>query len=161
MTEPNAGTDASRQKTTAVKKGDHYVLNGSKCFITNGGIAGIYTVLAVTNRDKGIMGLTAFIVERDREGVSIGKEEDKMGMRLSNTCEVIFDNVRVPKDHVLGREGAALSISCRRWTTPVLAWCFWRGYCPPRSGNCHGLQPRTQAVWQSDLQLPGCTVHAG
>ena len=105
LTEPNAGSDASGMQTTAVKDGDEYVINGTKCFITNGGIAGIYTVLAVTNREKGIMGLTAFIVERDREGVSIGKEEDKMGMRLSNTCEVIFDNVRVPKDHVLGKEG--------------------------------------------------------
>ncbi|MBQ3274094.1 MAG: acyl-CoA dehydrogenase family protein [Christensenellaceae bacterium] len=103
LTEPNAGSDAGSVRTTAVLDGDEYILNGTKCFISNGPIAGIYTVLASTKKEAGIMGLTAFIVERDREGVLIGKEEDKMGMRLSKTSEVIFDNVRVPKDHVLGK----------------------------------------------------------
>ncbi len=103
LTEPNAGSDAGGVQTTAVLDGDEYVINGTKSFISNGPIAGIYTVLASTKKSAGIMGLTAFIVERDRPGVSIGKEEDKMGMRLSCTSEVIFDNVRIPKDHVLGR----------------------------------------------------------
>lgn len=103
LTEPNAGSDAGGVQTTAVADGDDYIINGTKCFISNGGIAGIYTVLAVTEPGKGVLGLSAFIVERDREGVSIGKEEDKMGMRLSNTSEVIFDHVRVPKDHLLGK----------------------------------------------------------
>ncbi len=106
LTEPNAGSDASNMKTTAVKDGDDYIINGTKCFITNGGIAGIYTVLAKAAKGR----LTAFIVERDREGVSIGKEEDKMGMRLSNTTEVIFDNVRIPKENLLGREGQGFRI---------------------------------------------------
>lgn len=104
LTEPNAGSDAGGVQTTAVEDGDDYIINGTKCFISNGPIAGIYTVLASTRKKAGIMGLSAFIVERDRPGVSIGKEEDKMGMRLSVTSEVIFDNVRVPKDHLLGKK---------------------------------------------------------
>ena len=106
LTEPNAGSDSSNMQTTATKVGDEYILNGTKCFITNGGIAGIYTVLAKGARGR----LSAFIVERDREGVSIGKEEDKMGMRLSNTTEVIFDNVHIPKENLLGREGQGFRI---------------------------------------------------
>ena len=104
LTEPNAGSDAGSVQTTAVEDGDEFVINGTKSFISNGPIAGIYTVLASTKREAGVMGLTAFIVERNRPGVSIGKEEDKMGMRLSCTSEVIFDNVRIPKDHMLGKK---------------------------------------------------------
>ena len=104
LTEPNAGSDAGGVQTTAVEDGDYYVINGTKSFISNGPIAGIYTVLASTRKNAGIMGLSAFIVERDLPGVSIGKEEDKMGMRLSCTSEVIFDNVRIPKDHLLGKK---------------------------------------------------------
>ena len=110
LTEPNAGSDAGGVQTTAVEDGDEWVINGTKCFISNGPIAGIYTVLASTNKKAGAMGLTAFIVERDRPGVSIGKEEDKMGMRLSCTSEVIFDNVRIPKDHMLGRKNRGFKI---------------------------------------------------
>ncbi len=104
LTEPNAGSDAGSVQTTAAEEDGCYVINGTKSFISNGPIAGIYTVLASTRKSAGIMGLSAFIVERDREGVSIGKEEDKMGMRLSCTSEVIFDNVRIPKDHLLGKK---------------------------------------------------------
>jgi butyryl-CoA dehydrogenase len=104
LTEPNAGSDAGSVQTTAVEEEDCYVINGTKSFISNGPIAGVYTVLASTKKSAGIMGLSAFIVERDLEGVSIGKEEDKMGMRLSCTSEVIFDNVRIPKDHLLGKK---------------------------------------------------------
>ena len=105
LTEPNAGSDAAAGKTTAVKDGDEYVINGTKCFITNGGLAGIYVVFALTDKSKGVKGVSAFIVERDRPGVSVGKEEDKMGIRLSNTTDVIFDEVRIPADHLLGQEG--------------------------------------------------------
>lgn len=104
LTEPNAGSDAGSVQTTAVEEEDCFVINGTKSFISNGPIAGIYTVLASTRKNAGVMGLTAFIVERDRPGISIGKEEDKMGMRLSCTSEVIFDNVRIPKDHMLGKK---------------------------------------------------------
>ncbi len=105
LTESNAGSDAAAGRTTAVKDGDEYVINGSKCFITNGGLAGIYVVFALTDKSKGVKGVSAFIVERDRPGVSVGKEEDKMGIRLSNTTDVIFDEVRIPADHLLGQEG--------------------------------------------------------
>ncbi|MCC8060261.1 MAG: acyl-CoA dehydrogenase family protein [Clostridiales bacterium] len=104
LTEPGAGSDAGSVRTTAVEGGDDYIINGTKSFITNGPIASIYAILASTNKAAGAMGLSAFIVERDRPGISIGKEEDKMGMRLSCTSEVIFEDVRVPKDHLLGRK---------------------------------------------------------
>ncbi len=110
LTEPGAGSDAANMRTTAIADGDDYIINGTKCFITNGGIAGIYTVLATVDRELGYKGLTAFIVERDRDGVSIGKEEDKMGMRLSNTTEVVFDNVRIPASHMLGKIGDGFKI---------------------------------------------------
>lgn len=111
LTEPGAGSDAGQVSTTAVLEGDEYVLNGRKCFITNGGVAGIYSVIAMTDKEAGAKGLSVFMVERDREGVSIGKEEDKMGMRLSNTTDVVFDNVRIPKTHLLGKEGQGFKIA--------------------------------------------------
>ena len=105
LTEPNAGSDAAAGTTVAVKQGDEYVINGTKCFITNGGVASVFTVFAITDKTKGVKGISAFIVEKDREGVSIGKEEDKMGIRLSNTTEVIFQDVHIPADHLIGQEG--------------------------------------------------------
>jgi len=111
LTEAQGGSDASNCKTTAVKVGDEYVINGTKAFITNGGNASIYTLFAVTDPSAGARGLSCFIVERTRAGISCGKEEDKMGIRLSNTCEVIFDNVRIPADHLVGKEGAGFKIA--------------------------------------------------
>ena len=105
LTEPDAGSDAGAGKTVAEKVGDEYVINGRKCFITNAGPAEIYVVFAITDKSKGAKGYSAFIVERDRAGVSVGKEEDKMGIRLSNTADVVFDNVHVPADHLIGKEG--------------------------------------------------------
>ena len=105
LTEPDAGSDAGNGSTVAVKDGDEYVLNGTKCFITNASLAQIFVVFALTDKSKGTRGISAFIVERDREGVSIGKKEDKMGIRLSDTADVRFDNVRIPASHLLGKEG--------------------------------------------------------
>jgi len=105
LTEPEAGSDAAAGKTTAVKEGGEYVINGSKCFITNASLAQIFVVFAMTDKTKGTKGISAFIVERDRPGVSVAGEEDKMGIRLSNTASVYFDNVRIPADHLLGKEG--------------------------------------------------------
>lgn len=105
LTEPEAGSDAGATKTTAVKEGDEYILNGSKCFITNATYADIFIVFALTNKDKGLKGMSAFIVEKDLEGMSVGKEEDKMGIRSSNTSTIYFDNVRIPADNLLGKEG--------------------------------------------------------
>lgn len=105
LTEPGAGSDASRVQTTAVADGDDYILNGTKCFITGGGIASIYTIIAQTDPAKGLKGLTAFIVEGDTPGFEIGKIEDKMGIKGSQTAELIFTDVRVPKANILGKMG--------------------------------------------------------
>lgn len=111
LTEPSAGTDASMQKTTAVLEGDHYVLNGSKIFITNAGYADIYIVFAMTDKTKGTKGITAFIVEKGYEGFSVGSHELKMGIRGSATCELFFDNCKVPKENLLGEEGKGFNIA--------------------------------------------------
>ena len=105
LTEPDAGSDAAALKTVAVKEGDEYIIDGRKCFITNGGVADIYVVFAMTDKSKGTKGISAFIVERDRPGLSVGKEENKMGIRASNTSDVVFENVHIPADHLLGQEG--------------------------------------------------------
>ena len=111
LTEPSAGSDAGSMKTSAKEDGDHYVLNGSKIFITNGGIADIYVVFAVTDPDSKHKGTTAFIVEKDFEGFSVGKKEKKLGIRSSPTTEIIFDNCRVPKENVLGELGQGFKIA--------------------------------------------------
>jgi len=110
LTERDAGSDASAAKTTAVRDGDEYVINGDKCFTTNGGYANIYTVFAVTAPGKGPLGMSAFIVEREM-GVEAGKAEDKMGQRASNQTEVHFRNVRVPAANLLGKEGHGFKIA--------------------------------------------------
>ncbi|MFP4416346.1 MAG: acyl-CoA dehydrogenase family protein [Chitinivibrionales bacterium] len=105
LTEANAGSDALGMKTTAKLEGDHYVLNGTKQWITNGENAETYTVLAKTNPAKGARGISAFIVEKGWDGFSFGKHEDKMGIRASSTTELVFQNCKVPKENLLGREG--------------------------------------------------------
>ncbi len=100
LTEPGAGSDAASISTTIKDEGDHYVVNGQKCFITNGGIADFYSVFCTFDKEKKYGGIAAVVVERSYEGVSIGKKEDKMGIRASNTTEVIFDNVKVPKENL-------------------------------------------------------------
>lgn len=111
LTEPSAGTDASMQKSTAVLNGDHYVLNGSKIFITNAGAADVFIVFAMTDKEQGTRGISAFILERGMEGFSIGKPENKMGLRASSTCELVFDNVKVPVENLLGQEGKGFKIA--------------------------------------------------
>ena len=96
--------------TKAVKDGDHYVLNGNKVFITNGGIADSFLVFANTRKTGGIRGLTAFIVPKDTPGFSVGRKEDKMGIRPSNTCELILEDVVVPESMRVGREGQASAL---------------------------------------------------
>ncbi|GHS88740.1 butyryl-CoA dehydrogenase [Synergistales bacterium] len=105
LTEPNAGTDAAGQQTKAVLDGDHYVINGSKIFITNGGVAETAIVFAMTDKSKGTKGISAFIVEKDFPGFSVGKKEQKMGIRGSSTCELVFRDMIVPKENLLGEEG--------------------------------------------------------
>lgn len=113
LTEPNAGTDASAQQTTAVLDGDYYVLNGSKIFITNASKAHVFIVMAMTDRSLGTKGISAFIVERGMPGFSIGKEEKKMGIRGSATCELIFEDCIVPKENLLGKEGKGFGIAMK------------------------------------------------
>ncbi|MEJ5185613.1 MAG: acyl-CoA dehydrogenase family protein [Candidatus Geothermincolales bacterium] len=105
LTEPDAGSDAASIRTTAVRKGDHYILNGTKMFITNGPIADICIVLAVTDKEKGGAGISAFIVEKDFEGFEVSRELDKMGNRTSPTAELAFNDCKVPVENRLGEEG--------------------------------------------------------
>ena len=111
LTEPGAGTDAAGQQTKAVLRGDHYILNGTKIFITNGGVADTYVIFAMTDKSKGTKGISAFIVEKDFEGFSIGKKELKMGIRGSSTTELVFENCKVPKENLLGKEGKGFGIA--------------------------------------------------
>ncbi len=111
LTEPNAGSDAGGTETTAVLKGDHYVLNGGKIFITNAPKADTYVVFAVTTPDIGTQGISAFIVEKGWKGFYFGDHYDKMGIRSSSTAELIFDNVEVPKENLLGKEGEGFKIA--------------------------------------------------
>lgn len=113
LTEPDAGSDVGAVRTTAVKVGDEYVINGSKCFITNGGVADIFTVFATTDKSKGHKGLSCFIVERTRQGVSVGKKEDKMGIRLSSTTDVVFEDVRIPEKNLIGNEGDGFKLAMK------------------------------------------------
>lgn len=113
LTEPNAGTDAAGQQTTAVLDGDEYILNGSKIFITNAGYAETYIVMAMTDKSKGTRGISAFIVEKGTEGFSIGKQEHKLGIKGSATCELIFENCRIPKENLLGKEGKGFGIAMK------------------------------------------------
>ena len=111
LTEPNAGSDAGSVRTGARRDGDGYVLNGRKCFITNGGLADVYTVFASTDPARGIKGLSAFIVEKDTPGLSTGKKEKKMGIRGSQTTELIFEDCPVPAKNLLGKEGDGFKIA--------------------------------------------------
>lgn len=111
LTEPAAGTDAAGQQTRAVEDGDYWVLNGAKVFITNGGYAETFVVMAMTDKSKGTRGISAFIVEKEDEGFSIGKTEDKMGICGSSTTELIFQNCRIPKDRLLGEIGQGFKVA--------------------------------------------------
>jgi acyl-CoA dehydrogenase len=111
LTEPGAGSDAGGIATTAKKEGDSYILNGRKCFITNGSYASQYTVFASTDRSRGHKGLSAFIVPRSLPGVSVGKKEDKMGQRASDTADVLLEDVKVPAENLLGKEGEGFKIA--------------------------------------------------
>jgi acyl-CoA dehydrogenase len=113
LTEREAGSDTSAIKTTARKDGAHYVINGSKCFITNGGVSSLYVVFANSAPGKGPRGLSVFVVPRDVPGLSVGKLEDKFGHRASNTTELFFEDVRIPAENLLGREGLGFIVAMR------------------------------------------------
>ena len=111
LSEAGSGSDAFAMQTRAEDKGDHYQLNGRKMWITNGNEAGIFIVFANLDPSKGYKGITAFVVEKDFEGFTVGKKEDKLGIRASSTCELLFDNCRVPKENVLGEVGKGYKIA--------------------------------------------------
>ncbi|MEA1010085.1 acyl-CoA dehydrogenase AcdA [Bacillus cereus] len=111
LTEPSSGSDAGGMKTTAKLDGDHYVLNGSKIFITNGGIADIYVVFALTDPESKQRGTSAFIVESDTPGFSVGKKESKLGIRSSPTTEIMFEDCRIPVENLLGEEGQGFKVA--------------------------------------------------
>jgi len=113
LTEPEAGSDAGATKTTARLEGDHYILNGTKCFITNGSVADIITVIAMTDKSRGSRGASAFIVEKGMDGFSVGKEEHKMGIRSSSTSELIFEDCKVPKENLIAREGMGFIVAMK------------------------------------------------
>jgi butyryl-CoA dehydrogenase len=111
LTEPNAGTDSAAQQTIAVKKDDHYIINGNKIFITNGGVADTYIIFAMTDKTAGNRGISAFILPKDTPGFSIGTYEKKMGIRGSNATELIFENVKLPVENLLGQENKGFKIA--------------------------------------------------
>ena len=111
LTEPGAGTDAASQQTVAVRDGDNYIINGSKIFITNGGEAEVNVIFAMTDKSKGVKGITAFILEKGMPGFTFGKKEHKMGIRSSQTMELIFQDVKVPVSQMLGKEGEGFKIA--------------------------------------------------
>ena len=111
LTEPGAGSDAAQAATTAVLDGDAYVFNGTKCFISNGGVADVFVVFASKDKSKGVKGLSAFIVEKGTAGFTVGKHEKKMGIRASSTVELHFDNCRIPVGNQLGKDGEGFKIA--------------------------------------------------
>ena len=113
LTEPGAGTDAAGQQTTAVLDGDNYILNGSKIFITNGGVAETFIIFAMTDKSQGTKGISAFIVEKSFKGFSVGKHENKMGIRASSTTELVMENCIVPKENLIGKIGKGFGIAMK------------------------------------------------
>jgi butyryl-CoA dehydrogenase len=113
LTEANAGSDAAGIETTAVKDGDYYILNGTKQWITNGGVADIYTVIACTDRSKGSRGFSAFIIEKGTPGFTFGKKENKMGIRASTTSELVFEDCKIPKENLLSKEGMGFVVAMK------------------------------------------------
>jgi acyl-CoA dehydrogenase len=111
LTEPDAGSDVSGMRTTAVKKGNQWVINGTKCFITNGGYASYYTVYAKTDKEAGHRGISAFVVDRDLDGVTVDKKEDKLGQRASNTATISFNDVVIPEENLLAEENKGFKLA--------------------------------------------------
>ena len=122
LTEPNAGCDAGAGKTTAVREGDEYVLNGRKCFITNASVADFFVVTAMTAKDQGTKGISAFLVYKGTPGLSVGNHENKMGIRCSTTSDVILEDVRIPAENRLGEEGTGF-ITAMKTLDLARTWC--------------------------------------
>ena len=164
LTEPGAGTDANGVRTTAELKGDKYILNGTKIFITNGYYADTYVIFARTNPDLSVghKGLSAFIVEKGFKGFSFGTKEKKMGIRASATYELVFDNCEAPAENLLGKEGEGFKIAMMLLDggrIGVAAQAL--GIAQGAIDECHPLPEEPQAVRQAPVLLPEHPVRAG
>ena len=149
LTEPQAGSDAAGIQTRAVRDGDSYVLNGTKSWVTNGGFSGVYVVFAKTDPAAGARGVTAFLVEPSAPGFRISRYEDKMGLRLSRSAEIVFEDCRVPAENVLGEEGQGLEGRVRR--------ARWRA-----RGNCRAVGgPGAGRAWKRRRATPNSAALSG
>ena len=160
LTEPDAGSDVSGMKTKAVKKGDKYVISGSKCFITNGTYADYFTVYAKTDTDAGHRGISAFVVDADHPGVTVDKKEDKMGQRASNTATISFDEIEIPAENLLGEENkgfklAMMTLDRTRPGVSAMAVGIGRAALEYADGLLEGTGP----VRRPDRHAPGGRVH--
>lgn len=152
LTEPNAGSDAGETETTAVFDGQNWILNGNKIFITNAGKADTYVVFAVTEPGKGTKGISAFIVEKGMPGFTFGEHYDKLGIRSSATAELIFNNVKLPKENLLGKQGKGFNIAMGNLgRRPYRDCCPGIGYRPGRLRSGTGVFQRKNPVRRPDL----------
>ena len=166
LTEPGAGTDAQGQQTKAVLDGDEWVINGSKCFITNGKEADVYIVIAVTGivekRGRKMKEISSFIVEKGTPGFTFGTKEKKMGIKGSSTYELIFTDCRIPKENMLGKQGAGLQDRNAHSGWRTYRYRFpGTGYCRGRAGENRCLHQGEKAVWKVYFRIPEYTVPAG
>jgi butyryl-CoA dehydrogenase len=158
LTEPNAGTDAAGQQTTAKLDGENYILNGSKVFITNGGYADVFILFAMTDKSKGTKGISAFIVEKGTKGFDIGKKEEKMGIRASSTTELIFKDCRIPKENLLGKEGKGFGVAMSTLDGGRI------GIAAQALGIAEGaleeavISKGKEAIWEADRSIPRFTM---
>lgn len=162
LTEAYAGSDAAGIRTTATADGDEYILNGTKQWITNGGEADVYIVIASTDKSKGMRGASAFIVEKGTPGFSFGKKEKKMGIRTSTTSELVFTDCRIPKENLVGAAGDRL-YHCHAHSRPhpSRGRSPGRRYRPRSDGLCPELCPGKDSVRTAGFFLSGCPAYAG
>ena len=162
LSEREAGSDPAAMRTRAKADGDQWVLNGTKCWITNGGKSTWYTVMAVTDPDKGANGISAFMVHKDDEGFSVGAKERKLGIKGSPTTELYFENCRIPGDRIIGEPGTGFktALATLDHTRPTIGAPSGRYRAgSPRRGD--RLPQGAEAVRQAGQRFPGCAVHAG
>ena len=168
LTEAGSGSDAAAMRTTAVRKGDKYILNGTKRFITNGGIARVTSVFVLTDPEQGTRGISGFIVEKDFPGFSVGRIEDKMGIKGSQTAELIFTDCEVPAENLLGREGEGFKIAMMTLDRTRKLWVLprerstWRSLMPSSASNSVSRLRKTRLsssclrIWRRRLKPRVC-----
>ena len=161
LSEREAGSDAASMRTRAVRDGDTWVLNGTKCWITNAGVSTYYTVMAVTDPDKGANGISAFVVHQDDPGFSVGAKERKLGIKGSPTCEIYFEDCTIPGDRIIGEPGTGFKTALRTLDHTRLAiGAQALGIAQGALDAAIGYVKQRQAVRQAHRRLPGHPVHA-